>query len=573
MLAPRLSGWSRQVFGGLLLSVLMTPSAFAQVARECTAPVLKCPDIAALLEEREGYGRNAQGGLNGEFVVVTSNADRGPGTLRDALEGNQKPRWVRFASDMTITLKSQIQVPSNVTIDGRGHNIALYEYGFGVYNASNVIITHVTIDGRFKTFSQAVDVANFSRNVWLNHLDLSQFNARLVNIKNGSTDVTMSWIKFHNHNKVMLLNNVTTKNQFASWDRDSLARVTLHHSWFVDTIQRNPRAQLGVFHIYNNLIENWDFYGMSFSLEARATVEGNMFANRADRVCSHPDAFETVEGIERNFCKNIPKAGASAVLPNGSADRAAYQERAAQFNYTHDYRAFLKVRDNIGFGNAQVVIEDYQPGKVPVPPYCYTYDKPSAALADRIRKSAGVQQVRSSKAGQSCPTTAIIAAAQSAPVASGWKLLGRNLATVGGSLEAPQFSVLEVDGALGRHGVSRIITQPSDAVWSIEVNYKPIGDRDLGIVMLDPASPRSRIAVICRSDGASFQGMHPSGATAVSKSVNGGFYVCRVQGKIASASSGQLRVDLVTANGADMQPPGVTGQGVTLRNIRVQPVH
>ena len=148
---------------------------------------------------------------------------------------------------MTIVLDKQLRVPSNTTIDGRGRRVALIDDGLGVYGSQNVILTHLTIDGRLNRLTQAVNVANGSRDVWVDHLDLSRMSDRLLNVKNGSTDVTISWTKFHNSNKVMLLNNITSKNLFENYERDSIARVTLHHNYFFNTVQRNPGASSAPF--------------------------------------------------------------------------------------------------------------------------------------------------------------------------------------------------------------------------------------------------------------------------------------------------------------------------------------
>ena len=94
---------------------------------------------------------------------------------------------------MTIVLDKQLRVPSNTTIDGRGRRVALIDDGLGVYGSQNVILTHLTIDGRLNRLTQAVNVANGSRDVWVDHLDLSRMSDRLLNVKNGSTDVTISW--------------------------------------------------------------------------------------------------------------------------------------------------------------------------------------------------------------------------------------------------------------------------------------------------------------------------------------------------------------------------------------------
>lgn len=322
-------------------------------------------------------------------------ADSGPGTLRAALEQVRHSRhstWVRFASDMTIRLNSQLRVPSNVTIDGRDKRVKLLDYGLGIYHSHNVIVTHLTIDGRLRTFSQAINIANFSHRVWVNHLDLSRFSDRLVNVKNGSTDVTLSWIRFHDHNKVMLLNNITSTNLFKYYERDSVARVTLHHNYFVNTVQRNPRAQFGTFHLYNNVLDNWDLYGMSFSLEARALVEGNIFINRSDRPCKEPEFFPTIERTQSSYCRYIVGAPARSTLKNGESDQLRYDQTKKRYGYIHDSKAFLKVRDNLYLADARQIINDYRADQVPVPPYCYDYEPPSLALLDRVRRMAGNNQ-------------------------------------------------------------------------------------------------------------------------------------------------------------------------------------
>lgn len=220
----------------------------ALASESCASPDERCAFVSALLQQREGYGAKATGGLGGRFIEVTSDQDSGPGTLRAALAQAKKgPTWIRFASDMAIVLDKQLRVPSNTTIDGRGRRVALIDDGLGVYGSQNVILTHLTIDGRLNRLTQAVNVANGSRDVWVDHLDLSRMSDRLLNVKNGSTDVTISWTKFHNSNKVMLLNNITSKNLFENYDRDAIARVTLHHNYFFNTVQRNPRGSSAPF--------------------------------------------------------------------------------------------------------------------------------------------------------------------------------------------------------------------------------------------------------------------------------------------------------------------------------------
>ena len=372
-----------------LLAIAVFIGGTATAQESCRVPDEQCTIVSSLLQQREGYGQNASGGLGGRFVEVTSDKDAGPGTLRAVVTEASGPTWIRFASDMTIVLDSQIRVPSNITIDGRGKRITLIDDGLGVYGSSNVILTHLTIDGRLTRLTQAVNVANGSKDVWVNHLDLSRFSDRLLNVKNGSTDVTVSWNKFHDSNKVMLLNNITSSNIFKNYERDSIARVTQHHNYFLNTVQRNPRGQFGTFHLYNNLLEDWNLYGMSFSLEARVLIEGNMFSNVSQRRCVEPESSPTVHGIDVNYCDHIPRSPRRSALVNGESDRRNYEKTKTRYGYVQGFKAFLRVKDNLYLGDAKAVLENHQPEAAPDPPYCYGYERPTPALAVKVRKLAG----------------------------------------------------------------------------------------------------------------------------------------------------------------------------------------
>jgi pectate lyase len=61
-----------------------------------------------------GFGRNALGGRDGDYYVVTDSGDDDPvnpklGTLRYAVI-QDKPLWITFAHDMVITLKQASNV-------------------------------------------------------------------------------------------------------------------------------------------------------------------------------------------------------------------------------------------------------------------------------------------------------------------------------------------------------------------------------------------------------------------------------------------------------------------------------
>jgi pectate lyase len=75
-----------------------------------------------ILSERQGWGKNATGGADGSIFHVTSLADSGPRTLRDALNRDE-PLWIVFDVSGEIVLSSPLVPKSNKTIDGRGQAI------------------------------------------------------------------------------------------------------------------------------------------------------------------------------------------------------------------------------------------------------------------------------------------------------------------------------------------------------------------------------------------------------------------------------------------------------------------
>jgi predicted outer membrane repeat protein len=58
-------------------------------------------------------------------IVVTSNADSGPGTLRQAIADVADGGTITFGGDMTIHLASTLTLGRDVTIDGAGHSVTI----------------------------------------------------------------------------------------------------------------------------------------------------------------------------------------------------------------------------------------------------------------------------------------------------------------------------------------------------------------------------------------------------------------------------------------------------------------
>ncbi|MFO0599545.1 MAG: hypothetical protein U0228_29840 [Myxococcaceae bacterium] len=217
----------------------------------------------------EGFGAATKGGWQPGFdeVLVTNLNDSGPGSLRDALDNPPGPRLVRFALDGTITLANSIFVPSNVTIDGRGHSIVITGKGLILLGTDDVIITHLTIqdvgpnseDGLRigdPTFgpSERVVVDHVTFRATGNHGDSANVD-EAMSIIFGSRDITLAWLRFENWEKVLLVGNGD-----ASQMVDAAITVSWHHSYFKSTGRRHPQMRYGVMDQWNCFYDDWHMY-------------------------------------------------------------------------------------------------------------------------------------------------------------------------------------------------------------------------------------------------------------------------------------------------------------------------
>ena len=75
-----------------------------------------------------------------------------------------------------------------------------------------------------------------SENVWVDHVDLTNYSDKLVGIRYGSRNLTFSWDKFYNQDKAMIIgsggDSEVTGDAFQYYALDSNMRITVHHSSF-----------------------------------------------------------------------------------------------------------------------------------------------------------------------------------------------------------------------------------------------------------------------------------------------------------------------------------------------------
>ncbi|MFF3505098.1 polysaccharide lyase family 1 protein [Streptomyces sp. NPDC003247] len=224
--------------------------------------------------------------------------------------GSAKPSGpqeeARQASAARQAERIVLPVGSNTTIVGLGSEAVLKGASLQVKNADNVIVRNLDLRdaydcfpvwqpntgglGDWKTAYDNIWLTG-ATHVWIDHVTASDqghpdaaeptcFGRNylrhdgLLDITNGSDLVTVSWSRFADHDKAILIGNGDT----ATGDRGKL-RVTLHHNAFTSVVQRAPRVRFGQVHLYNNRYEVTDGhrYSLGAGTESAVYAENNAF--------------------------------------------------------------------------------------------------------------------------------------------------------------------------------------------------------------------------------------------------------------------------------------------------------
>jgi pectate lyase len=221
----------------------------------------------------------------------------------------------------------RIRVGSNTTIVGLGRDARIVGAWLDLRGSSstprtNIIIRNITFEDTYDCFPEwspgdgALGAWNalydsislrYMDHVWIDHNTFQDRETAdggeptyfgvhyerhdgLLDITNVSDLVTVSWNRFLDHDKLMLIGS----SDGAIADRGKL-RVTIHHNLFDNVGQRAPRVRFGQVHVYNNYykIINSPRYGYSWGvgIESAIYAENNYF--KTDQKVT-PDQFVAV---------------------------------------------------------------------------------------------------------------------------------------------------------------------------------------------------------------------------------------------------------------------------------------
>ena len=241
----------------------------AEHAAADPAPAGASESGLAVFPGAEGFGTRTRAGRGAKVVAVTSLADSGPGTLRDALE-DRAPKTIVFRVGGIIELKSHLFIRHPfVTIAGQtapGDGVVLKDFGL-VITTNDVLVQSLRVrpgnhgDVR-PEHNDAIAIlgrngdATGARNVVLDHLSVSGGEDELVSTWFAPTDITVSWSIVSEALGKSRHDKGTHSAGLLVGDRSN--RVSVHHNLLAHNDFRNPLVISGGTHdVVNNVVYDW----------------------------------------------------------------------------------------------------------------------------------------------------------------------------------------------------------------------------------------------------------------------------------------------------------------------------
>lgn len=259
--SPPLSRRTAGFAAALLLSAL---AAAAAAAAGAATPLPAFPGA-------EGFGALATGGRGGRICHVTTLADAGPGSFREAV--GRPHRVVVFDVGGVIHLQRDVRVANDLTIAGQtapGDGICLYGAGVSLSRCHNVIVRYLRfregIQGGRGRKSLGLDRA---ADVIIDHCSIEWGRWDDLGITVGSHDITVQ--------NCLVAEGIHPQSFGALID--SVTHVTLSHNLWMSNESRNPKAK-GTIQYINNVVYNWRLTGLCGGHSAadhQLDVIGNYF--------------------------------------------------------------------------------------------------------------------------------------------------------------------------------------------------------------------------------------------------------------------------------------------------------
>jgi len=253
-----------------------------------------------------------------------------------------------------------IKVGSNKTLVGIGSSAFLNRIGLIIQTKSNIIVRNIRfsmkdvpiartdenkivgwVNGAAKSLSdpdcigmQADDTsyaesARMTRNVWIDHCEFSNEDPSvmtdvdrydgLVDGKNNTSNVTVSWCYFHDHHKASLMG----KGNSDDYDR----HITYSHNYFKNILSRLPLIRFGKVHMLNNYMVTSE-NGTNARINSDVYIEGNHYEASKKPVFGKVSESGAATFVNNNWvtCDRVPQVVLNAGQATGADPLSASEE-------------------------------------------------------------------------------------------------------------------------------------------------------------------------------------------------------------------------------------------------------
>lgn len=234
----------------------------------------------------QGFGAHTPGGKGGRIFEVSTLADGGPGSLREAVEA-KGPRQVVFRVAGVIRLEKGLAIREPfLTIDGStapAPGITLTDASVSI-GTHDVIVRYLRIRAGDRGKTKPSDVHGFAlgyaSNVLIDHCsiywgideNIGMYQCRNVTVQWSILAEALHRSKHEKgpHSMGILIGGDQTGN------------VSLHHCLLASNNQRNPRIQNGVSDVRNNVFYNWGTGAGYFTGKCQINFVGNLYSAGPD---------------------------------------------------------------------------------------------------------------------------------------------------------------------------------------------------------------------------------------------------------------------------------------------------